>query len=433
MRTMKYSGIEWIGDIPIGWTRSKIKNVCSMFGSGTTPDSHIMDYYNGNVSWIQSGDIYGKSEIVSTSVNVTTLALRSSSTLKVYSAPFVVIAMYGGSVGNIAISSIDACSNQACCCMKPNNDVIIRFLYYWLDFCKQDFLIKAEGGGQPNISQNKIKNQAIYFPNIIEQKAMIAYLDFICAEIDALFADIQSEVDTLEAYKRSVITEAVTKGLDKNVPMKDSGIEWVGEIPAHWIMQRGKYAFEQKSTRGNSKSLVLLSPTQNYGVIPQDMYEELSGFSAVKLNEKTDYNSLKTVHKGAFVISLRSFQGGFEYSEYEGVVSPAYQVFYPTIPVCDRYYKYLFKTQIFIDKMNSYTMSLRDGKNIAFADFGRTYIPIPPIDEQTIIANYLDNMCAQLNDVIAQKQEQLAVLAEYKKSIIYEYITGKKEVPYGDF
>ena len=107
-------------------------------------------------------------------------------------------------------------------------------------------------------------------------------------------------------------------------------------------------------------------PVASGALISQDMYEELSGFSAVKLNEKTDFNTLKTVHKGAFVISLRSFQGGFEYSEYEGVVSPAYQVFYPTIPVYDGYYKYLFKTQIFIDKMNSYTMSLRDGKNIAF-------------------------------------------------------------------
>ena len=212
----------------------------------------------------------------------------------------------------------------------------------------------------------------------------------------------------------------------KNRPMKDSGIAWIGNSVNHWEYIRGKYVFEQKTDRGNSKNLVLLSPTQNYGVIPQDLYEKLSGFSAVKLNEKTDYNLLKTVHKGAFVISLRSFQGGFEYSEYEGVVSPAYQVFYPIIPVCDGYYKYLFKTQVFIDKMNSYTMSLRDGKNIAFADFGRTYIPIPPKDEQEKIANYLDDKCKEIDDIIDHKKEQISVLANYKKSLIYEYVTGKK-------
>lgn len=148
----------------------------------------------------------------------------------------------------------------------------------------------------------------------------------------------------------------------------------------------------------------------------------------MKLNDKTDFNQLKTVHKGAYVISLRSFQGGFEYSEYEGVVSPAYQVFYPVVNIDDRYYKYFFKTQIFIDKMNSYTMSLRDGKNIAFADFGNTYIPYPPKDKQHKIADYLDEKTSQINDSIDAKKHQLEVIEEYKKSLIYEYVTGKKEV-----
>jgi type I restriction enzyme S subunit len=128
--------------------------------------------------------------------------------------------------------------------------------------------------------------------------------------------------------------------------MKDSGIQWAGTIPENWKIEKGKYCFKQQSHKGNKESSVLLSPTQKYGVIPQDMYEELSGFTAVKLNENINLNQLKTVHKGAFVISLRSFQGGFEYSEYEGVVSPAYQVFYPSVPVCDFYYKYLFNLRV---------------------------------------------------------------------------------------
>lgn len=151
--------------------------------------------------------------------------------------------------------------------------------------------------------------------------------------------------------------------------------------------------------------------------------------SAVKLNEKTDLMNLKTIHKGDYCISLRSFQGGFEYSEYEGVVSPAYQVFYPIVPIADGYYKYLFKEQGFIDKMNSYTMTLRDGKNIAFSDFGNTYIPYPSIDQQKVIATYLDEKTTEIDGIIAQKKEQLTTLEAYKKSTIYEYVTGKKEVP----
>ena len=159
--------------------------------------------------------------------------------------------------------------------------------------------------------------------------------------------------------------------------MKDSGIEWIGNIPTSWHIQKGKYLFRQRNLRGNQIELQLLSPTQRFGVIPQSKYEELTGMNAVKLNESADLMLLKTIHKGDYCISLRSFQGGFEYSEYEGVVSPAYQVFYPIVDIADGYYKYLFKEQGFIEKMNSYTMTLRDGKNIAFEDFGNTYIPYP--------------------------------------------------------
>lgn len=200
-------------------------------------------------------------------------------------------------------------------------------------------------------------------------------------------------------------------------------MEWIGKTPANWRFERGKYLFVQRSSRGNAISLQLLSPTQKHGVIPQSLYEELTGMNAVKLNEDTDLSCLKTIHKGDYCISLRSFQGGFEYCQYEGVVSPAYQVFYPIVPVCDGFYKYLFKDKCFIDKMNSYTMTLRDGKNIAFSDFGNTYIPIPPIDEQHRIAEFLDTQCSGLDGLILDIQEQITVLEQYKRSVITETVT----------
>ena len=240
-------------------------------------------------------------------------------------------------------------------------------------------------------------------------------------------ADIQVQIDTLEQYKRSIITEAVTHGLNPSASMKDSKV-WYGQIPSEWKELKGKYVFKQRNDRGNNVCLQLLSPTQKYGVIPQDKYEELTGMNAVKLNDSTNYALLKTIHKGDYCISLRSFQGGFEYSEYEGVVSPAYQVFYPIITIADGYYKYLFKEKGFIDVMNSYTMSLRDGKNIAFDDFGDTFIPVPPLDEQQEIANYLDNKCAEIEQIIADKKSQIETLDGYKKSLIFEYVTGKKEI-----
>lgn len=204
---------------------------------------------------------------------------------------------------------------------------------------------------------------------------------------------------------------------------KDSGFEWIGEIPTSWELYKGKYMFTQRNLRGNTIELQLLSPTQKYGVVPQSVYEDRSGMNAVKLNENANLSALKTIHKGDFCISLRSFQGGFECSEYEGVVSPAYQVFYPVVKVARGYYKYLFKDSGFIEKMNSYTMTLRDGKNIAFADFGNTYIPCPPVDEQQRIADFLDTKCAEIDALTADIQAQIDTLEQYKRSVITETVT----------
>lgn len=204
---------------------------------------------------------------------------------------------------------------------------------------------------------------------------------------------------------------------------KNSGFEWIGEIPTSWELYKGKYMFTQRNLCGNTIELQLLSPTQKYGVVPQSVYEDRSGMNAVKLNKNANLSALKTIHKGDFCISLRSFQGGFEYSEYEGVVSPAYQVFYPVVKVARGYYKYLFKDSGFIEKMNSYTMTLRDGKNIAFADFGNTYIPCPPVDEQQRIADFLDTKCAEIDALTADIQTQIDTLEQYKRSVITETVT----------
>lgn len=306
---------------------------------------------------------------------------------------------------------------------------LLKLLFNQSDFVTSQILYKSNATTIEVIYSDTLKNIILPVWDMKTQGKIADFLDAKCAEIDALTADIQTQIDTLEQYKRSVITETVTKGLNPDAEMKDSGIEWVGQIPMSWKVLKGKHLFAQRSLRGNSIELQLLSPTQRFGVIPQALYEELTGMSAVKLNEKADLSLLKTIHKRDFCISLRSFQDGFEYSEYEGVVSPAYQVFYPTVEIADGYYKYLFKEQGFIEKMNSYTMTLRDGKNIAFSDFGSTYVPYPPLREQAEIAAYLNKKCDQIDVLIAEKQQQIATLDEYKKSLIFEYVTGKKEVP----
>ena len=199
--------------------------------------------------------------------------------------------------------------------------------------------------------------------------------------------------------------------------MKGSGIEWIGQIPKGWELRRAKTLFTQRNSKGNGIE-VLLSPTQKYGVVPQSQLE-----GVVQVKEDTDLQMFKTVHKGDFVISLRSFQGGFEYSLYEGVCSPAYQVFYPTSPICDTYYRYLFKSQSFISKMNNLTVGIREGKNIQYVDFANSQIPVPPLAEQERIAAFLDAECAEIDAVLEKTRASIEEYKKLKQAVITQAVT----------
>ena len=422
MRATKDSGFEWIGDIPCYWKIDKLKYHLRRNEPRNPGDVVVLSLYRelGVIPKDSRDDNH----------NVTS---EDTSKYKYVRPGDFVINKMKAWQGSVAVSEYEGIVSPAYFVYEFTDDTIFkRYFHYLLRSCYKDEFMRLSGGirvGQWDLPADALENTSILIPPMDEQCRIADFLDTKCAEIDALVADIQTQIDTLEQYKRSIITETVTKGLNPNAEMKDSGIQWVGNMPSSWSVLKGKYMFAQRSLRGNSIELQLLSPTQKFGVIPQTRYEELSGMNAVKLNEKADLSLFKTIHKGDFCISLRSFQGGFEYSEYEGVVSPAYQVFYPTVKIADGYYRYLFKEQGFIEKMNSYTMTLRDGKNIAFSDFGNTYIPYPPLTEQSEIAAYLNSKCAQINALITEKQQQLATLDEYKKSLIFEYVTGKKEVP----
>ncbi|MCF2583309.1 restriction endonuclease subunit S, partial [Bacteroides caecigallinarum] len=234
----KDSGIAWIGEIPEHWDKNKIIRLFSIIGSGTTPKSSKEDNYIGSVNWIQSGDING-GYIENCKNTISDTALKEYPTLKIYKAPFIIVAMYGASVGNISISNIDGCVNQACCVMNETKQNF-KYLFYAMNSVKRYLIYKAEGGGQPNISQDKIKNTWMPIPPFEEQQSIATYLDQKCSEIDELITLQEEMITKLQSYKQSVITEAVTKGLDKNVPLKDSGIEWIGEIPEHWEVKRMK-------------------------------------------------------------------------------------------------------------------------------------------------------------------------------------------------
>lgn len=437
MRQMKDSGIEWIGEIPQTWGTLRLK-YCLIANDGGVWGIDPIDESEAKIVLRSTEQTIDGQWCIS---DPATRNLTGINLLRYRIKPHdLLITKSSGSslhIGKTTIADSNFKENELYYSnflqrlRVDDTKLVPRMAWYLLNasFIRAQFVyLQNSTSGLGNINSSNIDELVIPKCPLAEQERIAEFLDAKCAEVDALAGEIKEQIATLEEYKRSVITEAVTKGLDTSVPMKDSGIEWMGEIPQAWDVRKGKYLFAQRNERGNNVKLQLLSPTQNYGVIPQDEYERLSGMSAVKLNENINLKALKTIHKGDYCISLRSFQGGFEYSMNEGVISPAYQVFYPTVKISGGYYKYLFKDKGFISVINSYAMSLRDGKNISFEQFGNTVIPVPPLAEQERIAEFLDAKCAEVDALIAEKQNQLSTLEEYKKSVIFEYVTGKKEV-----
>ena len=198
---------------------------------------------------------------------------------------------------------------------------------------------------------------------------------------------------------------------------KDSGIAWIGEIPEHWELRKGKNLFRLRISKGNNNA-ILLAATQKFGMIPQTQVE-----GVVQVRQNTDLNTFRTVHKNDYVISLRSFQGGFEMSEYEGVCSPAYQVFYSKTPCCNYFFKYLFKSYGFISQINAFTLGIREGKNIQYEDFSLMKLPLPTLQEQQTIAAYLDQKCGEIDELITLQEEMITKLQSYKQSVITEAVT----------
>lgn len=210
--------------------------------------------------------------------------------------------------------------------------------------------------------------------------------------------------------------------------MKDSGVEWLGEVPAGWELHRAKHLFKLTNDRGND-DLTLLAATQKQGMWPQDRLE-----GVVRVKDDTDLSKFRTVHKNDYVISLRSFQGGFERSDFEGVCSPAYQTFCAIKPIDYQYFKYLFKSPSFIDHMNSLTLGIREGKTIKFDDFATQALAVPPLDEQRRIEGFLDEKCAEIDRAVSAAERSIEEYKAYKNSVVFQAVTKglDSDVPMAD-
>ena len=206
---LKDSGVDWIGQIPEGWGVKPIKHIFDVIGSGTTPDSFKTEYYDGDINWLQSGDLYKTDYVDSVSKTITELGYLSSASLKIYEAPFLAIAMYGASIGNLAISKIDACVNQAVVVLKGKEDTV-RFVKFGLEISKSELIFAAQGGTQPNINQVLIKNWLIPFPGEIEIREIADFLDKKTEQINQMIAIKKEQIENINKQRQTLIYDYVT-------------------------------------------------------------------------------------------------------------------------------------------------------------------------------------------------------------------------------
>ena len=433
MREMKDSGVEWIGNIPKNWSILKLKYVLKFSGSGTTPSSNKLEFYDGDIEWIQSGDLYHTNTIVNTKVKLKSLALKYCPALKFYKAPFIVIAMYGASVGNASISCINACTNQACCVLYPNNENNLKFLYYWIVIAKNELLKKSIGGGQPNINQITIKNLNFINLPYKNQQAIADFLDAKCADIDSLTEDIQKQIDILKEYKKSVITQAVTKGIAPNVEMKDSGIAWIGLIPESWRIFRLKYLLAKPLQYGASETGIEFTKDLPRYIritdIDENNHLKESGKLSLSFEKAKPYilkdNCVLFARSGATVGKTFFYKRSYGLAAFAGYLIAA---FTKSTLLCANWLYYYTQSNTYWNWVRQ-IFNQSTIQNIGADKYNNLPVTVPTLKEQQDIVDYLDAQCANIDAAIAGKQKQLDVLKEYKKSLIYEYVTGKKEVP----
>ena len=408
MREMKDSGIEWIGEIPAEWKIIRFKFLHNGMNTGESIDKEYWSDDEKDTVFYTAGllPIYTSYQDFPEwkYTNGNDLLLSRNGTPYVY------------------YPVINACYTDHIIRAEMKADINRKFVKYGLQQSISSVIVN-----QVSIatwSASLWNEQTIPWPPLPEQQKISAHLDSECAKIDDVITKTKATIEEYKKLKQSAITEAVTKGIRPNREMKDSGIEWIGEIPKEWEISLIKYHLKWKSEKGFSDEQVL-SLYRDYGVIPKDSRDDNHNVTSL------DTSTYKLVDTGDFVINkMKAWQGSMAVSEYRGIISPAYHIceFYSDAFI-KRYFHYLMRNNSYLPEYERLSTGMRRGQwDLGFDDFKNIPIIIPSLSEQQEIADYLDKKCYEIDTLIAKKEQIVTELESYKKSLIYEYVTGKRAV-----
>lgn len=419
MAKMKDSGIQWIGEIPEHWECKKTKycfqNIKEIAGIKSFEYERLALTMKGVIKRSKEANDGLQPE------NFDTYQIVRKNDII-----FKLIDLQNISTSRVGLSNFDGIVSPAYIRIKAIKDINPHYAekFYNMLWKNNIFNFLGDAGVRSSLNSTDLLNIEIVVPPLEEQNKIANFLDKKCGIIDDSISDIENQIETLEQTKRSMITEAVTKGLDKNAELKDSGAGWMPFIPKHWLVEKLKYNLNFVSIK-NCSDREVLSLYRELGVLPKNSRDDNHNVTS------EDTSKYKLVKQGNFVVNkMKAWQGSVAVSDFEGIVSPAYYVYeFSNDKFHKKYFHYLLRNRTYTTEFRRLSGGIREGQwDLSQESLGNTLILIPPLQEQKQIADYLDLKCGEIDKIIAGKREEIETLNEYKKSLIFEYVTGKKEV-----
>ena len=417
MRKMKNSGIEWIGKIPEEWNILPTKR---FFRHTKTIAWDKVDSYE-RLALTMNGVIKRSKE---DSEGLQPEKFDTYQVLKENELVFKLIDLANVKTSRVGLSPFTGIVSPAYIVLtNESNDN--RFYYYFFISMYYNEIFNRLGDNGVRSSLNAQDLLSVPIVNIFSdtQRRIADFLDDKCGKIDRYIEKQQQIIDKLKEYKQAVITETVTKGLDPDVPMKDSGIEWIGMIPEHWKVMRIKNLLKERNERSEDGIEEPLSMSQKLGLIPTKFMDTIPNIASSFIGAKLAYINDLVFNK------LKAHLGVFSVSRYDGLVSPDYAVYYSTGLANLKYLEYTFKTPQCICEFRKKSSGIADGLTRLYTSgLFSIYVPFPCIMEQNSIAKHLETRCSEIDSAISKQTSIIEKLTEYKKSLIYEAVTGKMEV-----
>ncbi len=418
----KPSGVEWLGEIPEHWEVKRVKDIFREFGSGTTPSTANVDYYeDGNVNWLNTNDL-SNDLIYETKQKITKKAQRESG-LKTYPVNSLAIAMYGQGKtrGTVGLLQVPSTTNQASCIMFKPIKTNTKYVLYWFIHKYEDIRSLNTGATQPNMNQDFVKFLTLHFPLYEEQTAIANYLDTKTAAIDRKIELLTAKTAKYKVLRRSLINETVCRGLNPNALLKDSGIEWIGKIPAHWEVKR----FKEIARTVKGKNLDLSDtyfdkslPNLSLDFLRNDSITFDTFCYTTDKNQRVTTNDMIIIWDGAGVGEILKGKDGFLSSTIAKIVVDNKKY--------DKNFLYHLRFSIeYVLKMIPAGMGIPHLNPQVLNSFD---CPCPPLIEQLEIAQYLDNQTSQIDTILSNISNQIGKLTQLRKTLINDVVTGKIKV-----